>query len=188
MNKTQKQLFKLIGNLLSFKTREKYGLKYQNIAILGLVCILPIFHRYNSLVVSVSELIIVIPLVSFIVTFMFFKYYKKNFGFIWSLFHNLTIGLLVLFALITINSAYQSDHIKFKSYKIENVKLADNHQKGSMRALQPIIAIEINSIIKHIKIHPQYTKVSLHSDSIKLGIIKGNLGYSEIKSFEFIKK
>lgn len=181
------QFSKLIDNLNLIKPREKYGLKYQNISLLGLVCIYPICYRYNSLVISINELIVFIPIISFIISITFFNFFKKHLGFIWSLFHNLTIGVLFLYTLIFINSVNKQDNIEFKSYKIKKVRLVDNHKKGD-QTLHPIITLKIDSIVKNINIHHQHTKNSLHSDSIRLGIIKGNLGYAEIISFEFIKK
>lgn len=177
---------KIVDFVRLFKAREKFGLYYQNISLVGLACLLPIYVNSNYLLVPLNTLISIGILISIVVTVMFRKYYKRELGVIWALFHNLTIGCITVYLFVLTNDILSTKPLIQEIIPIENIKLQDNHERGD-RALEPVILVTIKGRQHKIAYHHSKFKRVMQSKNVEITIKEGFWGYWVLKNVEFVK-
>ena len=116
---------------------------------------------------------------------IFFKFYKTKLGLAWSIFHNLTIGLLVAFLFMKSNNFLSSKPIVTKEYYITNLSLEHGTSgKRSSSGLKPKITVEINGMSKNFTLHTSRSKSATHTRKVIIGIKKGFWNYNIVKSLK----
>ncbi|MUP36247.1 hypothetical protein [Labilibaculum euxinus] len=177
---------KLVDFMGLFKAREKFGLSYQNISLVGLACLGTIYLNSNYLLVPIKTLVLVGVLASIVVTVIFIKYYKREFGIIWALFHNLTIGCIAVYLFVFTNDILSTKPLSKEIVPIESVKLQDNHQRGN-RALEPVILVTIKNRQHKITYHHSTFKRVMQSKNVEITIKEGFWSYWVLTNVEFVK-
>lgn len=165
-----------------FKRRYSLGLHYQNIAIIGIVCLYYIFWSRNTILIPAVILISITLITALLVTFFFRRFYKKL-GLIWSFFHNLTIGFIVVFLFIKSNDFLSDAPVKTADYFIKKIELG-TVSKGRMgKEFAPVITVSIEGTDRKLKLHPYYFKYAQEARYVKLSIKEGFWKYPVIKGY-----
>ncbi|MDF4202168.1 hypothetical protein PXD56_04345 [Maribacter sp. SA7] len=176
---------KAVDFLRLLKVRNIGNINYQNIAIIGLFSGWIVYNSLERNWIPIN-LIIGIVLISAIGTsIIFFKFYKTKLGLVWSIFHNLTIGLLVVFLFVKSNNFLSSEPIVTKEYYITNLLLEHGtNGKRSSSGLKPKITVEINGMSKNFTLHTSRSKSATHTRKVIIGIKKGFWNYNIVKSLK----
>lgn len=183
---TKKDLNQLIDFALIFKAREKFGVYYQNISIIGLVCFLIMYYDFKNLLIPMNILIWIGGITSVLITFVFVKFYKRELGIIWSLIHNLTIGLIVIFLFIKSNDLLSTGEVKTDDYYIQNLELKHKTARRRGSYLVPIITVKINGIDRKLKLSSYYFKDAQKTRHVRIDLKNGFWNYPIIKNIQLI--
>lgn len=171
-------------NLL--KVRKKNDVIYQNIYVVGLLCLFLIWHHLNTLLIPIKDLGLIVITVDLLITLCFFKFYKKHFSIAWALFHNLTVGVMITYLFILTNASFSNKPNLIKVLPIENIDLQDNHQRHN-RGLEPVITVNINGNRHTISFDASSTKEAINSRHVSVTLKKGFWGYWVLTNIYLIK-
>jgi hypothetical protein len=138
-------IYQIFEFLRLFKPRQKNGVYYQNIAIVGLFCIFLASWDLNNLLIPIHTLILLGITSSVLVTLIFIKFYKRELGVFWAFLHNLTFGIICIYLLIQTNDFLSFKAIETKDYYIEKLELKHNNI-GRSNHLKPIIIVKIENV------------------------------------------
>lgn len=170
-----------------FKPREKYGIYYQNIAIFGLFSLLLIYFDLRNLLIPIEALIFVGLVSSIAVTIVFIRYYKRELGLVWSFFHNLTIGFIVVYLFIQTNDIFSTNAVLTRNCYIERLELQYKTANRGGSYLLPIITVKINDIERKLKVSSYYFKDIQKTRHVLIGVKQGFWNYPIIKKIEMIE-
>lgn len=183
---TKKDINQLIDFAHIFKAREKFGIYYQNISIIGLVCLLIIYFDFKNSLIPINILIWIGCVTSVLITLIFIKFYKRELGIIWSLFHNLTIGFIVIFIFLKSNDLLSTDKIETNDYYIQKLELKHKTERNRGSYLVPIITVKIDGIDRKLKLSSYYFKDAQKTRQVRIDLKKGFWNYPIIKNTQLI--
>ncbi len=183
---TKKDINQLIDFAHIFKAREKFGIYYQNISIIGLVCFLIMYFDLRNLLIPLNILIWIGGVTSVLITLIFVKFYKRELGITWSLFHKLTIGLIVMFLFIKTNDLLSTDEIKTENYYIQHLELKHETARRRGSYLVPIITVKINGIDRKLRLSSYYFKDAQKTRHVRIDLKNGFWNYPIIKNIQLI--
>lgn len=184
---TKNDINQFVDFLHFFKAREKFGVYYQNISIIGLVSFLIIYFDLRNSLIPVNILIWVGSISSVVVTLIFIKFYKRELGIVWSLFHNLTIGLIFVFLFVKSNDLLSTDDIKTDNYYIQKLELKNEIARRRGSYLVPIITVKIKGIDRRLVLSSYYFKDAQKTRRIRIDIKDGFWNYPIIKNIQLIE-
>lgn len=183
---TKNDINQLVDFAHIFKAREKFGVYYQNIAIIGLVCLLIMYLDLRNLLIPLNILMWIGGITSVLITLVFIKFYKRELGIIWSLVHNLTIGLIVIFLFIHSNDLLSTDKIRSDDYYIQKLELKHKTAKRRGSYLVPIITVKIDGIDRKLKLNSYYFKDAQKTRHVRIDLKNGFWNYPIIKNVQLI--
>lgn len=184
---TKNDVNQLVDFLHFFKAREKVGVYYQNISIIGLVSFLITYFDLKNSLIPVNILIWIGGISSVLITLIFIKFYKRELGIVWSLFHNLTIGLIVVFLFIKSNDLLSRDELKTDNYYIQKLELKKEKARRGGSYLVPIITVKINGIDRRLKLSSYYLKDAQKTRRVRIDMKNGFWNYPIIKNIQLIE-
>jgi hypothetical protein len=176
---------KALDFLRLLKVRSVGNINYQNIAIIGFFSGWILYNRFERNWIPVNLIIGIVIISAVGTTFIFIKFYKTRLGLIWSIFHNLTIGLLVAFLFMKSNDFLSSEPTITEEYYITDLSLEHGtNGKGSSSGLKPKISVEINGMSRNFTLHPSRSKNATQTRKVIIGIKKGFWNYNIVKSLK----
>lgn len=181
---TKKDKTQIVDFFKIFKPREKYGIYYQNISIVGLFSLLLIYWDLRNLLIPIETLIVVGLISTIAVTVLFIRFYKRELGLIWSFFHNITIGLIVVYLFIHSNDFLSLNTVETKDYYIERLELKYKTGNKGKSYLLPIITVKIDGIERKLKVSSYYFKDIQKTRHVLISVKQGFWKYPIIKNIE----
>ena len=169
------------------KVRSIGNISYQNISIIGLYFGWILYDGLERNWIPIYLIIGIILITAVSTTFIFIKFYKMKLGVVWSIFHNLTIGLLIAFLFMKSNDFLSSEPIITKEYHMTDLSLVHGtRQSGKLRSsvLEPKISVEIDGMIKNFTLHHSRSKSATHTRKVNVGIKKGFWNYNIVKTLK----
>lgn len=91
-----------------FRVRRVYDVVFQNFFFIGVGSFILVFQLFQSTLIEIELVLLLIAAPSMIVTALFVQFYRKNFTVIWALVHNTSVGLFVISLLLFINYRFSS--------------------------------------------------------------------------------
>lgn len=176
--------FKIIDFFNLVKVREKFEIKYQNIIFFGLFALLLIYINSNHLLIPLIDLIIVGITSSVIITLIFFRFYRKRLSIMWALFHNLFLGLIVVYFFILTNNVFSRKPSITEKLYIEEVKLDYNGGRNS--GYHPTIKIKIRGKTHKISYHKARLKEVIKAKEAIVTLKEGFWGYWVVMDVQLI--
>lgn len=184
---TKTDITQIVDLVRIFKPREKYGIYYQNISIIGFICLFLIYWDSINLLIPLEILILVGLISSFLVTIIFIRFYRRELGVIWSFFHNLTIGFICVYLLIQTNDLLSANDIVTKDYYIERLELKNKETRRGGSYLVPIITVKIDGVERKLKLSSYYFKDIQKTRHVLIGVKQGFWNYPIIKNIELVE-
>ncbi len=183
---TKKDINQLIDFAHLFRAREKFGIFYQNISIIGLACLLIMYIDFRNILIPFNTMIWVGCITSVLITLIFVKFYKRELGILWSLFHNLTIGLIAVFLFVHSNDLLSTEEIKSNDYYIQKLELKYKTAKREGSYLVPIITVKIDGVDRKLKLGSYYFKDVQKTRHVRIDLKNGFWNYPIIKNIQLI--
>ena len=183
---TKNDIDQIVDFLRILKPREKYRIYYQNISIIGFVCLFLIYRDSINLQIPLMIMVSVGLISSIFITITFIRFYKRELGIIWSFFHNLTIGLIFVYLFIQTNDLFSTNEIVTKDYYIERLEL---QYKDARRGgyLVPIITVKIDNVERKLTLSSYYLKDIQKTRHVLIGVKQGFWNYPIIKNIKIIE-
>jgi len=183
---TKKDINQITEVFKIFKPREKFGVYYQNISIIGLLCILLMIYESSNLLIPFKTLIIIGIISTISITLIFFRFYKRELGIIWSFFHNITIGFIIVFLFIKSNDYFSNKKVELQNYHIEKLEL-EYKQTDKNSYLSPKIIVKLNDKEAELTMSSYYLKEIQNTKFVEIGVKEGFWNFPIIKSIKPIE-
>ena len=183
---TKNDINQLVDFAHIFKVREKFGIYYQNISIIGLACFLIMYFNLRNLLIPLNILIWIGGITSVLFTLIFVKSYTRELGIVWSLFHNLSFGLIVIFLFILSNDLLSTDKVKSNDYYIQKLELKYKTARRQGSYLVPIITVKIDGIDRKLKLDSYYFKDAQITRHVRIDLNNGFWNYPILKNIKLI--
>lgn len=181
MNKKRKrQPFDFL-NLI--KIREEFGIIYQNIALVGLCCLVLMYKGYDEILIPVKDLAIIIICFDIIITLLFIRFYKQHMGLIWSWIHNLSYGFIAAFMFILTNDILSNRPSVQETTPIEKVYLTKTGRR--MREIT-VVVIKVEKRHLNFRYNSKKFKEAIRAKEALVTIKEGFWGYPVLTGIELI--
>ncbi|SNR14191.1 hypothetical protein [Tenacibaculum jejuense] len=178
---------KTIDSLNLLKVREAGNINYQNIFLVGVALGAKLFLiDLERNWIPIELILAIIIIVTIIITLIYRKFYSNKLGLIWSSFHNLSIGIVAVYAFMLSNDILSNEPTITKKYKVSEMRLVHDTSKkiGISSNLKPKIIVEIDNIDREFKLHRSRSKYATHTRKVNIGIKKGFWGYDIVEKLK----
>lgn len=183
---TKNDLVQLIDFANLFKIRRAAGLRYQNIVIIGIICLFAISYKSKNNFIPLKDQLIVCIATTLLFTTVFIKIYKRKLGVFWAYIHNLTLGFIMVYLFIITNDTFSNKKTDYKEYYIEKLVLKSKDEYRDRPYLEPIITVKIDGKERKIILDKYDLKDAQKTRYVRLGIKDGFWNYPILKDIQLI--